>query len=264
MQVSVIITTYNQPESLLLTLKSLQSQTLIPNEIIVADDGSGEATQTVIIDFIKNSNLKVVHSWQKDAGFRAAKSRNKSIALSTSEYIILVDGDMILHENFIQDHINNSEIGYYLQGSRVLLTQKKSQEIFSSKNIKIPFFSSGLNNRKNGIHSVFLSLMSKLFTMNEKKLNSIRSCNMSFYKEDCIRINGFNNNFEGWGREDSEFIVRLLNSGIKRKTVRFGLIQYHLWHNESSRNSLEKNTLMLEEAISNKSVWCKDGINRYL
>ena len=55
---------------------------------------------------------------------------------------------------------------------------------------------------------------------------------------DCIRINGFNNDFIGWGREDSEFASRLLNTGIKRINLKFNAIQYHLWHQESSKKSL--------------------------
>ena len=83
----------------------------------------------------------------------------------------------------------------------------------------------------------------------------------AFYRKDCLNINGFNNEFEGWGREDSEFVVRLINSGVKRKNVRFNAIQFHLWHNENSRISLEKNNAMLEDAINNRIQWCENGIN---
>ena len=84
---------------------------------------------------------------------------------------------------------------------------------------------------------------------------------MAFFKKDCLRVNGFNNGFEGWGREDSEFIVRLLNSGVNRKNIRFNAIQFHLWHNESSRASLENNNQMLEDAINEFTIKCINGIN---
>ena len=87
---------------------------------------------------------------------------------------------------------------------------------------------------------------------------------MAFYKQDCININGFNNEFEGWGREDSEFIMRLLNSGINRKNVRFNAIQFHLWHNENIRDYLEKNDAILQEAIENRTKWCNNGIDSYI
>ena len=73
------------------------------------------------------------------------------------------------------------------------------------------------------------------------------------------KIKGFNNDFEGWGREDSEFVIRLINSGIKRINIRFKAIQFHLWHLENSRKSLEKNDEILNEAIINKTTWCDNG-----
>ena len=87
---------------------------------------------------------------------------------------------------------------------------------------------------------------------------------MAFYKQDCININGFNNEFEGWGREDSEFIMRLMNSGINRKNVRFNAIQFHLWHNENIRDSLEKNEAKLQNTINNQIKWCDSGLKKFL
>ena len=87
---------------------------------------------------------------------------------------------------------------------------------------------------------------------------------MSFYKKDCININGFNNDFEAWGREDTEFAVRLLNSGVLRKNIRFNAIQFHLWHLENNKISLAKNDLLLKSTISSNSKWCNNGIDKYL
>jgi len=112
--------------------------------------------------------------------------------------------------------------------------------------------------QKNAIHSKILSF---IFSNKKNYLRGIKSCNMAFFKKDCINVNGFNNDFEGWGREDSEFVVRLINSGIKRKNLRFNAIQFHLWHNENSRISLKKNDGILDDAIKNRSQWCENGIN---
>ena len=109
-----------------LFLQSIEGQTRLPDEVIVADDGSNQHTQKVVADFQISSNLKIIHSWQEDKGFRSAKSRNKAIAKSNYEYIVLVDGDIILHPKFIQDHIDNAEVGYFVQGTRVLLNQNRN------------------------------------------------------------------------------------------------------------------------------------------
>ena len=99
MRVSLIITTYNRPESLILVLNSIENQTIVPQEVIIADDGSTVETKEIIVKFQKDSDLNIIHSWQEDNGFRAAKSRNKAIAKSSGDYIIFIDGDIILHLN---------------------------------------------------------------------------------------------------------------------------------------------------------------------
>ena len=103
MRVSLIITTYNRPDALMLVLQSIANQTKLPEEVIIADDGSDNNTKELITNFQESSSFNIVHSWQEDKGFRAANSRNKAIAISNFEYIVLVDGDMILHPKFIQD-----------------------------------------------------------------------------------------------------------------------------------------------------------------
>jgi len=261
MRVSLIITTYNRPDALLLVLRSIEDQTRLPEEVIIADDGSDEDAQKFVSDFQISSNLNIIHSWQENKGFRAAKSRNKAIAKSNFDYIILVDGDMILHPKFIQDHIDNAEVGYFVQGTRVLLTQHKTLKTLKETKSHFSFLTKDISNRKNSIHSNFLS---KLFSRKKNYLQGIKTCNMAFYKQDCISINGFNNDFEGWGREDSEFAVRILNNGINRKNVRFNVIQFHLWHKENTSNRLNQNDDILQAAIDNSAKWCDNGINKYL
>ena len=132
MRVSVIITTYNRPDALLLVLKSIENQTKLPEEVIVADDRSDDNTEKLITSYQESSSLNIIHSWQEDKGFRVAKSRNKAIAISNFEYIVLVDGDMILHTKFVQDHLDNAEPGYFIQGTRVLLTQNRTRQVLNN------------------------------------------------------------------------------------------------------------------------------------
>jgi len=261
MRVSLIITTYNWPESLILVLRSIENQTIFPEEVVIADDGSTNETKNVIAKFQKESKLTIIHSWQEDYGFRVAKSRNKAIAKSSGDYIILIDGDVILGPKFIRDHIDNAEPGYFVQGTRVLLNQNITQKMLTNPDSNFSFLSKGLMNRKNTIHS---NLLSKFFSKKKNYLHGVKTCNMAFFKQDCINVNGFNNEFEGWGKEDSEFVVRLLNNGIDRKNVRFNAIQYHLWHKKSDRKYLEHNREILRNAIDHQLKKCDDGINKYI
>ena len=261
MRVSLIISTYNWPESLILVLKSIENQTIFPEEVVIADDGSTVETEEIIAKFQKDSDLNIIHSWQEDNGFRVAKSRNKAIAKSCGDYIILIDGDIILHPKFVQDHVSNAKVGYFMQGSRVLLSQDITEQIIISKRISFSFFSKGMKGRKNSIHSNFLS---KIFSTKKNYLRGIKTCNIAFFRQDFINVNGFNNEFEGWGREDSEFVVRLFNTGINRKSLRFNAIQYHLWHKDIDRKHLDYNNQLLQNSIKQKLKVCKKGINKYI
>jgi glycosyltransferase involved in cell wall biosynthesis len=261
MQISLVITTYNRPDALLVVLKSVERQSQIPYEVIIADDGSNNKTKKIISSFSVQSKLKIIHSFQNDKGFRAAKSRNKAISKASGEYIVLIDGDMILHKNFIYDHAKASQLGYFVQGTRVLLNQNRTKQTIKNETFYFHFFGKGLKNRKNAIYSNFLS---SIFTNNKNFIRGIKTCNVAFYKKDCISVNGFNSEFEGWGREDTEFFIRLMNKGINRKTLRFNAIQYHLWHNELSRDALINNDLLLEKTINNNLKWCNVGIDQFL
>lgn len=258
---SLIITTYNRPDTLGLVLKSALCQSRLPDEIIVADDGSGEETETVVEKFKKMSSVPVFHSWQEDRGFRAAASRNRAIALSRYDYIILVDGDIFLHKEFIRDHVGLGKKRQFIQGSRVLLTPESSRERIRQGAISVDFFDKGLKNRISSIHSVILA---KIFSRQKNFLEGIKTCNMSFFREDCIEVNGFNENFTGWGREDSEFAARLMNNQVQRLTVKCLAIGYHLWHMEISRASLSKNDAILHNTVVNRIKWCDNGIDKYL
>lgn len=261
MNCSLIITTYNWPEALSQVLLSLTRQNLLPDEVIIADDGSGEPTKIVIEEFKKNCSIPIIHSWQKDEGFRLSKSRNIAISKAKSDYIVVIDGDMIMHEDFIKDHIRFSKKNTYLQGGRVLLQPDFSAKLLSqNESLKPTFFSSDTKNKINLLRIPFLTFIIGL--KSNKSLNRIRGCNFSIFREDIIKVNGFNEEFNSWGKEDSEFVARLLNSGLVRRNLKFSGIQYHLYHTQG--DALSVNFDLLDMTMSKKLEWCSIGIDQYL
>lgn len=261
MTISLIITTFNWKEALELVIQSVFKQTVMPNEIVIADDGSNEETARMIDRASTVFPVPIFHLWQENKGFRAAMVRNKAIARSTSEYIILVDGDMILHKDFVKDHRKAARPHFFSQGSRVLLTQDKTLQTLREKRVIFSLFEYGLLNRKNALH---LPTLSRFFPGSPKSLKGIRTCNFAFWKSDALAVNGFNEDFEGWGREDSEFAARLLNSGLLRQNLRFRALAYHLFHPHHSQDSLHRNQSILDRTISDRSVRCGNGIDKYL
>lgn len=261
MRTSLIITTYNWKEALELSLLTVFKQSLFPDEIIIADDGSDSATKETVDRLTKASPVPLIHSWQQNKGFRLARSRNKAIAKSTGEYLILIDGDILLERHFIADHVQAAKTGFFVQGSRVLLNEMATQHALQQKKLGICVCAPGIENRKNCLRS---NLLSRLFSFSSKKLTGIKTCNFAFWKKDAQAVNGFNEEFLGWGREDSEFTARLLNNGIKRQNIRFNALAYHLYHPINSRQSLEANDAILARTCEQQLTWCDQGLNQHL
>lgn len=258
--ISLIVTTYNSPEFLEIVLKSILRQTECPLEVIVADDGSGEKTFRVIEKYQRLFSIPLVHSWIEDKGFRVAKSRNEAVAKAQGEYIILIDGDMVVNSHFIADHRLLMKKGRFVTGSRARLSEKATLQRKESLDPAISFFSCGLHRRL-----VLLRLKwGHLFLKGHTGLSHARSCHMAFWKEDFIKVNGFEESFEGWGYEDSEFIQRLYNAGLTRKNAKLLAPAIHLFHHEREDEKAMANWERLQETIRNRRIYAQQGIDQYL
>ena len=261
MNCSLIICTYNWPDALKLVLLSAISQNEAPNEIIVADDGSEESTAKVIEEVSKKTPIPIMHSWQEDLGCRIPHSRNRAISKSNFEYIIMIDGDTVLHSDFVKDHKRFAKKGLYVQGSRALLQLNFTNNVLMNQKFESPkFFSKDTKNKINLLRVPFLTWVMSFYK--NKNINRIRGCNYSIHKDDIIKVNGFNEEFITWGREDSEFVQRLFNFGLKKIHIKFSGLQYHLFHFERSNN--EANNEILKNTIKKNETWCRLGIDSYI
>lgn len=259
MKVCLIISTYNWPEALELVLMSVMRQSRIPDEIMIADDGSKEATKKVIDAFKANISCPVTHCWHEDKGFRKTIVLNKAIAASKSDYHIEIDGDIILHKDFVKDHCNFAEKGSFTQGSRVLLGEKTTAKAIQNKQIRFHYFTPDITNRLLSIH---LPILSRFFGKRKLSIASVRGCNFAYWRKDMIAINGYNEDMTGWGREDSEMAARLVNKGIYKRKLKFAGLEYHLHHPINSRESLNINDEILANTVTHKIEFCTNGIRK--
>lgn len=264
MSVSLVVATYNAPEYLRLCLQSIVNQIHQPDEVVIADDGSGEETLEVIDRFRKLIKAPIVHVWHEDNGFRLAEIRNKAIAKAQGEYILQVDGDVILEPHFVADHMRLSGKKTMLQGSRVMLQPEISSKLAAGKVASIGLFSSGLERRENAFRCPLLSHFLANKYRNHYPHYYARGCNMSFFRADFIKVNGYDETFVGWGHEDSDLTLRMLNAGIEKKHLKFSAIVYHLYHSEKMRILDTSNLTVLEEHRIAKATWCEKGILQYL
>jgi len=255
-EVSLIISTYNWPEALKLCLLSIKQQTVLPSEVIIADDGSGPTTQAVIEEAKINFPVPIYHVWHEDIGFRKTIILNKAVRKSSTQYIIQIDGDVILEKHFLEDHISLSEPSVFIRGTRAHIAQNKLSGVYQSGRINFNFLSSGIINRFNAIR---LPLFSFLFEKKSSNSERVRGSNLAYWKSDFILVNGYNNSLTGWGHEDEELAARFVNNNILKKAIKFKAVQFHLSHGQLSWASESEHAQEVKHTVQMKLKRCLNG-----
>ncbi|MGI9518767.1 MAG: glycosyltransferase family 2 protein [Pirellulaceae bacterium] len=260
MRTALIISTYNQPDVLGLVLRSVVQQSRLPDEVLIADDGSTPATRNVIDQFSDCVSNRVLHCWQPDQGFRKTRILNRAIVAATAEYLVFSDGDMLLHPQFISDHVEIALPGRYTQGRRICFDERATTRILNSDTLPRPhLLSRGLNRRSQMIRNRWLM---KRFSTENQGLKNSRGCNQAFWRQDLLDVNGYDEQMQGWGREDTELCVRLHNLGRHRFYARHWALAWHLFHPELSRDQEAANRRQMESTIAVGKVRATQGIDQ--
>lgn len=262
MRVALAITSHERPDALAAVFASIARLRVAPDEILVADDGSGHATRQLIDTFIAHSTVPARLVSQPHAGFRAARLRNLAIAATSLEYIVFVDGDMVLHPEFIADHRRIARAGCYTQGVRVLVDERRTREMLAGNSAALSPFSRGLGlmRRLYLVHSPFLSSAVRRLA---NRFIAIKSCNQGFWRADLLRVNGFDEEFVGWGPEDKELCARLGYAGVRRQSLLFGGIACHLHHEPAPRDRLPSLLARLEATRRERRVRAEHGVESH-
>ena len=264
--ISVIVTTYNREDALEAVLRSLARQTDPDFEVIVADDGSGPGTAALVQSWKAKAGHRVEHVWHEDRGFRAAEIRNRAILAARGSYCLFLDGDCVVRPDFIATHRRLAEPGWFVTGNRVLLTSALTEKVLRDKLAPeswsiaqwiVARWRGGVNRL-----SALLRLpLGPLRRLRRKAWEGARSCNMAVWRADLDKVDGFDADYSGWGKEDSDLIVRLLHAGVRRKDGTFATGVIHLWHKEAARALLSANEQKLTDIIGSDDVRAKRGLS---
>ena len=247
MLISLIVSTYNRPDALNLVLQSLNQQTDTEFEVIVADDGSKEDTRQLVHAFQKNFFRPLLHAWHEDTGFRLAAVRNLAVKHSSGSYLIFLDGDCIVQNDFIANHRRLSEQHHFVTGSRVLLNPSLtdhilSQPVWNFSSLKKHLVKYRINGSINKLLCFYLKLGNlRMRYHNSFKWRGIKGCNFACWRQDFEQVKGYDEGFEGWGHEDADLVFRLHLAGLKRKTGALSTEVLHLYHPENNRSQADKN-----------------------
>ena len=270
MKTSLVVLTYNWPAALRRVLESIASQRTLPDEVIVADDGSAAETAALVAGFAATFPVPLRHVWQEDAGFRAARARNRGFVASHGDYIILIDGDMVLNRDFVADHLMLAEPGYFLQGGRIKTTERETARLLAGgKPLFAPWTPADFH-VFDGIKRLYAFRQPALARWKARGRNGgrVMSCNMSFWREDLLRVNGFDERMEGYGAEDRELAARLGNAGVKRRQLKWGALALHLEHASRAQPDVDDmslpNNRLFRATVEQKITRCERGMDGHL
>ena len=260
MDSSVILTTYNHPKLLALTLEGYAQQTDRQFELVIADDGSTGETREVIDAFRSRAPFPVVHAWHEHNGFRRAAVLNLGIRHSTTGYCIFSDGDCIPAKDFVELHRRHRQQGRFLLGGYQRLTEHYSKAMTVERVIAADFVGQMTRKRhrelwRRHVNSWFYNIVGV------KDRPHIAGANFSAWRSDLDAVNGYDENFVGWGREESDLRTRFRRSGLKGKSMWPHILVYHLWHPiDPSKANVQRNIEYYHQ--SSRRIRCENGLVR--
>lgn len=262
MRLTLAITTYERPDALAAVLATAIDQAELPLEIVVADDGSAEATRAVVEAAARQApaSLAVRYIRQPHEGFRLTRLRNLAIAAARGDYVVFVDGDMLLHRAFVADHRRAAVPGHFVQGVRVPLGPRATRALLAAPGQRPDAAAlAGAGLRR--LYALHVPAVQPALAGLANAFIAIKGCNQGFWRADLVRANGFNEAIEGWGPEDKELCARLAHAGIRRRTLLLGGIAWHLDHAPAARDRRAANEAVLAATLAARDVRCARGLD---
>lgn len=261
MKATVIVSTYNRPNHLKYSILGFSRQTCKDFEVVIADDGSKPETTELIKELQEKMPFSISHVWQEDKGFRKSKILNEAIRAAQADYLIFTDGDCIPKDDFVQVHLDNASEKHYAGGGYVRLDEKYTEALTEEmvlagefeKELKRPEHWKPLK-KKARLHKFYI-----LFPFIKKRRPKFLGLNFAVHKKNAYQVNGMDENYEGWGQEDSDFRERLKVSGLKPKSLWIDALNFHQYHYEHPTKKIQPN----KDYSRRKGLtyWCEKGLD---
>jgi len=267
-EISVVISTYNNPQSLRKVLWGYQAQRFRNFEIIVADDGSTQETAAMLAEF-ESTGLDITHLWQADKGFRKNRILNKSILAARSPYCIFTDGDCVPRADFVEAHVRFRRPGSFLvAGSHVDLpmpfhSQVNRESILSGQAFSSDWLKSrGHVCRKNLFRLAAPRWLCPVLNLATQRPGVFTGNGSSAWRADALAVNGFDETV-GYGGSDKDFGFRLTNLGIRSRMLKFSLINLHLDHDRPwvDERVIAANKQHLKKLRKSGIYWTDHGVD---
>ncbi len=266
--VSVIVTTYRDPDSLRMVLRALERQQRLPDEVLVADDGSPyRETATMLQEIASTLPYSLLHVWQPDEGFRAARSRNNAIFQARGRFLAFLDQDTLPHPCWLASHHNAVSslqvgLGHVLELSDV--DDQRLTDGAGDPYVSASWHSCAEWRLLRALHRKFLFYAwLRRWGLAPAHKPKLRSCNFSVHRSALETVNGFDERYQGWGQEDDDLGRRLYRAGMRPVVL---LLQAPVSHRpHPSRRAAAwrdgPNLRLYRRPL--RSARCEAGLNRH-
>lgn len=233
-KISVIITVFNRRHFLEKALLALRSQSQKIDQLIVSDDGSDEDILGLIKDFAKTAHFGIKYVRQENKGFRLARCRNNAVRLAEGDFLIFVDQDVVYTRDYLKKFIESKKEGRFIVAYPVRLTADQTAALTDAQILKADYADLITEKQIKKIHRQFYKdgferLVKRIFRTRGIK-PKLRGGVCGMYKNDLLMVNGYDENYQGWGNEDDDLGRRLYRAGITGYNPFFSQYPIHMYH----------------------------------
>lgn len=227
--ISLIVSSFERPANLRHCLHSIAVQKGVQGriEVVVADDGSRDATEALVRQFGRSVDFPIKLTLHEHDGFRLSQCRNEGVLASTADYLLFTDADCVLPSDHVSLHLQ------YRRRGRVMAGHCYRLDAEASDRLSIESIRSGdlfpLVKRREARRAYWKGIKAKAYELLCVPMRPrLSGSNIGVWRADYECINGFDENFVGWGMEDTDFQRRLESIGVR--CILAGTGVYHLWH----------------------------------
>ncbi|GAB6991969.1 glycosyltransferase family 2 protein [Paenibacillus pini] len=217
---SIIIPVYNRHEQLERCLNSLIEQKEIMYEdfeIVIHDMSDNFINQEFVSHKKLSSACSITYIHNSKSGFNISNCRNIAANHAEGKYLTFIDVDLIVPNNFIESLLKrlntisqeNICLIHYIYGFNTLFGSEQADKLFQLE----PGFE-----KFNCNSNDYLDIRDVIFSDQENKYSEIWvfgwSGLITYSKKYFVKLNGFDESFEGWGSEDTDLSYRMFKDDV--------------------------------------------------
>jgi GT2 family glycosyltransferase len=256
--ITLIVNTHRQSPQLRRILAAVAAGSRPPDQVIVAEDGEDADTAAVVAESRPKLAAPLLHKTQPHLGFRRSSILNDAIAAATGEHLVFLDGDCVPHRDFIRDHAHLATPGAFTQGRRAFIRiDRVSGYLAGDTGLLRLALTGGMTGLAKGIRLPYPKIKC------DRDFRGVLGCNLGIRRADLVRVNGYDEDFVGWGHEDADLAARLYANGITRRVVHGRAIVYHLDHPLAERDRAKSNRDRFEAGVAAGRLRCEHGLDAH-